>query len=66
MRDVPRADTRPAKPAHGKYVPKKWKELTTTQYSKLTGMEKSRYDAVADKYVDIFTYKFILLVRTTS
>lgn len=49
MRDAPRADTRPAKMAQGKYVPKKWKELTTTQYGKLTGMEKSRYDAVSHK-----------------
>ena len=65
MRDVPRADTRPVKPAQGKYVPKKWKEFTTTQYSKLTGMEKSRYDAVIEKYVDIFTYKFFI-VRAAS
>ena len=51
MRDAPHADIRPAKPAQGKYVPKKWKELTTTQYGKLTGMEKSRYDAVGQKNV---------------
>lgn len=46
MRDAPRDDSRPPKLAQAKYVPKKWKELTTTQYSKLTAMEKSRYDAV--------------------
>lgn len=49
MRDAACANTRPAKLATEKYMPKKWKELTTTQYSKLTGVEKSRYDAVRFK-----------------
>ena len=53
MRDVPRDDSRPLKSAQVKYVPKKWKELTPAQYSKLTAVEKSRYDAVNLQYTGI-------------
>ncbi|XP_065897935.1 uncharacterized protein [Dysidea avara] len=46
MRDAacPTAQS-PPRPAPTKYQPKRWKDLSTTQYNKLTSIEKSRYDA---------------------
>ena len=49
MRDAACATSQPPpRPvAPTKYQPKRWKDLSTAQYNKLSSIEKSRYDAVS-------------------
>ena len=58
MHDASCDDSRLPKPSQAKFMPNKWKELTTTQYSKLTALERSRYNAVSKNCVQLLLFLY--------